>query len=780
MNFLQFDAAGHIASARIFREIGFHNYQDIFYQGTVQNLFYPPLQDFLISLFSIFTGGNYILAFKIYMTLNILGLLLAVLIFTYNLKTIKAKIASLISFYIFFNMQKNDLIFQGLGWHDLLHTGLTNQFLSLTFLIFLIIAIHKQKNSIIISLLLTLCILSHLVTGIVACGILLCNYILTLNSKYLKQFGTGIGTSLFFLLPFLYYSKYNVSNQILEELPLIFGLIAILSLYDIKSIKNNNLKTLSISAAVLLLPGLIAISELYQIIVDNLPSTHFTRFNIYAILLLLLYSSYRIDEVKIKSKKIIMPITVLTILLSTLIISYGTYNFPSNDPEHNSINHIKINNILENSHVLTIKADRPLGFDINTYLYARGSNATFAKGLFWESTRNNNILTSYHMTLMDVVSPMLYYIYLIDPSCDQYNCVFENMINDYGLEKIIIQKHKNNKNAIPYANQNRIDCFNKFIDEGTQNKNIELLSIEESKHYTYEIYEIIETNKKKQVNEIRISKKTQIHQINSDEIWGFNDAVANTHSCPNEEHQHLYTRQEPIKVENNNTYTTKNFTKISSGKYKVDIESEAPVIFTINKNYLPGLQIKGTSNPQIFDGSHYIIGKGHNEMTLEYKKPIIFYLGYFISIIFFATLTINLLNTHKRKLKKVIRYGLISITSTLIDLTALIILVNGLKINYILGVTIAYLIGSIVSYSSNKYITFKNKDKHILEQYTKYLLITLTNLLISIIIIITLVEFLNLQYIIAKIITLPITFALNFKGHKKLFNNLKWKIRRKK
>lgn len=49
LNVLQIDASGHIASARVLREGGFHGFVDTAFLGYVQNLFYPPLEDALIA-----------------------------------------------------------------------------------------------------------------------------------------------------------------------------------------------------------------------------------------------------------------------------------------------------------------------------------------------------------------------------------------------------------------------------------------------------------------------------------------------------------------------------------------------------------------------------------------------------------------------------------------------------------------------------------------------------------------------------------------------------------
>ena len=53
LNPLQIDQPGHLVSAVLFMKGHFHNYVDNFFGGWVHGLFYPPLEDMLLSLFFI-------------------------------------------------------------------------------------------------------------------------------------------------------------------------------------------------------------------------------------------------------------------------------------------------------------------------------------------------------------------------------------------------------------------------------------------------------------------------------------------------------------------------------------------------------------------------------------------------------------------------------------------------------------------------------------------------------------------------------------------------------
>ena len=50
-----------------------HGYQDQFFQGYIQNLFYPPLEDFILATAYATSGYRHLLAFKIYSSKAELG-----------------------------------------------------------------------------------------------------------------------------------------------------------------------------------------------------------------------------------------------------------------------------------------------------------------------------------------------------------------------------------------------------------------------------------------------------------------------------------------------------------------------------------------------------------------------------------------------------------------------------------------------------------------------------------------------------------------------------------
>ncbi|NDD91905.1 hypothetical protein EBZ37_07460, partial [bacterium] len=53
LNYVQVDLAGHMASGAWFKRGYFHQYQDANFLGYVHGLFYPPLEDLILTGFSL-------------------------------------------------------------------------------------------------------------------------------------------------------------------------------------------------------------------------------------------------------------------------------------------------------------------------------------------------------------------------------------------------------------------------------------------------------------------------------------------------------------------------------------------------------------------------------------------------------------------------------------------------------------------------------------------------------------------------------------------------------
>lgn len=110
-------------------------------------------------------------------------------------------------------------------------------------------------------------------------------------------------------------------------------------------------------------------------------------------------------------------------------------------------------------------------------------------------------------------------------------------------------------------------------------------------------------------------------------------------------------------------------------------------------------------------------------------------------------------------MRKVILFLLIGASSSLIDVGSLYILNKVLIVDKVFSITIAFLLGLVFNYLCHTYITFGNSANG--KNLIKYLIVVLVNYLVTISLI-QLMQMVNIDIVIAKIITLPVVAAITF------------------
>ncbi|MFA7252428.1 MAG: glycosyltransferase [Candidatus Paceibacterota bacterium] len=119
-----------------------------------------------------------------------------------------------------------------------------------------------------------------------------------------------------------------------------------------------------------------------------------------------------------------------------------------------------------------------------------------------------------------------------------------------------------------------------------------------------------------------------------------------------------------------------------------------------------------------------------------------------------------------REFQRMIRYGLVGVTGTLIDLAFLFILVEYFHLQVILAATISFILAATNNFVWNKIWTFNNKNKAYHHQYLKFLIISFIGLNITLLLMSLLHLILGLWYILAKIITSLLVLYWNYWGNK--------------
>lgn len=110
----------------------------------------------------------------------------------------------------------------------------------------------------------------------------------------------------------------------------------------------------------------------------------------------------------------------------------------------------------------------------------------------------------------------------------------------------------------------------------------------------------------------------------------------------------------------------------------------------------------------------------------------------------------------------------------IVDFWLLYIFTDIVGIYYIFSNIISYTSWTLVNFWLNKKYTFENKYKNKIKQFTLFLVVSLFNLLIATFLLYVFVNYWNIHYLYAKIISTWIWFIINFLWHKYItFNYLK-------
>ncbi|MBO9668311.1 MAG: hypothetical protein J7501_16035, partial [Bdellovibrio sp.] len=309
------DGAGRYASAKNLFEVGLHGFNDHFFLGNIQNLFYPPLQDILLGLlikfneillgdffsdrfiYSFFTVG--IFSFYMYALYSMARYLTSkyakVFFLIFSSWTLYLNIYSfdkLLGHEINFYKDPFVIYFQGLSLQDIFIVGLTNQFLSAAFLVFGILALAKNdRNRTIFHL--SMAILSHFIFGLVI--VLLCTVkkIFEKDFKNLAIIGAAsFGLTAFFVIPLFVYRSSMIN---VYSMPTRSGFWLTLVTFSFLFLKKKNF-SYYLGFGSFLLVAFIAFAKLSERYGYPFPSFHFYRLLFPSLLLFIFTVGFALNE----------------------------------------------------------------------------------------------------------------------------------------------------------------------------------------------------------------------------------------------------------------------------------------------------------------------------------------------------------------------------------------------------------------------------------------------------------------------------------------------------
>jgi dolichyl-phosphate beta-glucosyltransferase len=114
------------------------------------------------------------------------------------------------------------------------------------------------------------------------------------------------------------------------------------------------------------------------------------------------------------------------------------------------------------------------------------------------------------------------------------------------------------------------------------------------------------------------------------------------------------------------------------------------------------------------------------------------------------------------KSKQFIKYCLVGGVNTFIDIGALYVFVEYLKIDVITASVFSFIIAVANSFLMNKLWTFRNKSTNYRKQFIKFFIVSVIGLGVNTIFMFTLVNLLSIWYILSKVITSFVVLTWNF------------------
>ncbi len=120
------------------------------------------------------------------------------------------------------------------------------------------------------------------------------------------------------------------------------------------------------------------------------------------------------------------------------------------------------------------------------------------------------------------------------------------------------------------------------------------------------------------------------------------------------------------------------------------------------------------------------------------------------------------------KWNEFVAYFFIGATTTLLDWTLFWVTVKKLGFHYEIGLMSAYIPAGIFHFFANKFITFQCKSKSIGSQYSVYIILTVSSLMISMGVIALLINLFALDKMTARILTTAFMLVPNYLLHKNI------------
>jgi len=124
--------------------------------------------------------------------------------------------------------------------------------------------------------------------------------------------------------------------------------------------------------------------------------------------------------------------------------------------------------------------------------------------------------------------------------------------------------------------------------------------------------------------------------------------------------------------------------------------------------------------------------------------------------------------SNKNVLKEFIKFGIVGVSNTFINLLLLYLLTSVVGIYYLISAIIAFVVANLNSFVLNKTWTFReNLKKNFFKKYVKFFVVSLNSLIIDLAALYLFTEVFHLYYMFSQAIAIALSFGLNFFFNKK-------------
>ncbi len=121
----------------------------------------------------------------------------------------------------------------------------------------------------------------------------------------------------------------------------------------------------------------------------------------------------------------------------------------------------------------------------------------------------------------------------------------------------------------------------------------------------------------------------------------------------------------------------------------------------------------------------------------------------------------------KNLIKQIMRFGVVGVISFLIDYGILYVLTEKANIYYLLSAGISFTVSVVINYLLSMSWVFKsNKKRGKKEEFIIFIVLSLGGLLLNQVMMYVLVDYMNVYYLLAKIVSTAIVMIYNFISRK--------------